>query len=225
MTISSTTIIVAIIVIVIIIALLCYNGRLTKKLKKYDADANSMIKKIDDDMKPAPSAEALKKRQWRAGRVVITTPNGSKRYVPEYMCERVPSEKQFGRQKWVLKPEYMNKCPEVASGEFEINPRTGKPYKTTKSQRIASKKWNNKHPERNKTEHSRETQRTYSARYYAEHKDEYVSLYFDGLPHTAKKEHCHRVMGSHGREKWEVLPQFRDVYPWCRGAQDEKKNA
>lgn len=203
MTISSTTIIVAIIVIAIIIALLCYNGHLTKKLKKYDADANSMIKKIDDDMKPAPSAEALKKRQWRAGRVVITTPNGSKRYVPEYM----------------------NKCPEVASGEFEINPRTGRPYKTTKSQREASKKWNAKHPERNSTESAKVSQRTYSARYYAEHKDEYVSLYFDGLPHTAKKEHCHRVMGSHGREKWEVLPQFRDVYSWCRGVQNEKKNA
>lgn len=225
MTISPTTIVITIIAVVVIVALLCNNGRLTKKLEKYESDANSMIKKIDGETKPAPSAEALAKRQWRAGRVVITTPNGSKRYVPEYMCERVPSEKQFGRQKWVLKPEYLNKCPEVASGEFEINPRTGKLYKTTKSQREASKKWNAKHPECNSTENAKVSQRTYSARYYAEHKDEYVSLYFNGLPHTARKEHCHRVMGSRGREKWEVLPQFRDVYAWSRGVQNEKKNA
>lgn len=225
MTISPATIIIAIIFVVVVVALLCNNGRLTKKLAKYESDADSMIKKIDGEMKPAPSAEALAKRQWRAGRVVITTPNGTKRYVPEYMCDRVPSEKQFGRHKWVLKPKYINKLPKAATEEVEINPRTGKPYKTPKRQREASKRWNNKHPERNSTENAKASQRTYSARYYAEHKDEYVSLYFDGLPHTAKKEHCHRVMGSHGREKWEVLPQFRDVYPWCRGAQDEKKNA
>lgn len=225
MTISSTTIIIAIIAVVVVVALLCNNGRLIKKLAKYEADADSMIKKIDGEMKPAPSAEALAKRQWRAERVITTTPNGKKRYVPEYMCDRVPSENRLGCKKWVLKPEYADKLPKAATAEVEINPRTGKPYKTSKTQREASKRWNNKHPERNKSEHSRNTQRTYSSRYYAEHKDEYVQLWYKGRPHTAKKEHCSRVLGDHGREKWAVLPEFRNKYSWCRGVQDEKKNA
>lgn len=219
MTISPTILIIATIVaVVVIVALLCNNGHLTKKLEKYESDADSMSKKIDGEMKPAPSAEALAKRQWRAGRVVITTPNGTKRYVPEYMCDRVPSETRFGCQKWVLKPEYLNKLPKAATGGVEINPRTGKPYKTPKKQREASKKWRNK-------QSAKESKRTYALRYYDEHKDKYVQLYYNGLPRTAKKEHCHRVMGSHGREKWEVLPEFRDHYAWCKGVQDEKKNA
>lgn len=217
MTISPTTAIIAIIVVVVVFALMCDNGRLTDKLKKYDADANSVIKKIDDEMKNTPSAEALAKRQWRAERVMIVSPNGTKRYVPKFMCDRVPSEKQFGRQKWVLKPEYLNKCPEVASGEVEINPRTNQPYKTSKAQRESSKKWNAKHPERNNTERSKERNK--------ERKEKYVQLWYNGRTRIARKEHCHRVIGKRGKEKWEVLPEFRNLYAWCRGDQDEKKNA
>lgn len=190
-----------------------------------DAEAKAMAKKIDDEMQKTPSAEALAKRQWRADRVMIVSPNGTKRYVHKYMCDRVPSEKQFGRQKWVLKPEYLNKCPEVASGEVEINPRTGKPYKTTKAQREASKKWNANHPERNSTESSKESRRKYVSSHAEEHKEKYAHFWYNGRTHTAKKEHCHRVLGRYGKEKWEVLPQFRDLYSWCRGDQDEKKNA
>lgn len=220
MTISPTTTIIAIIVVVVVFALMCDNGRLTEKLKKYDTDANSVIKKIDDEMQKTTSAAALAKRQWRAERAMIVSPNGTKRYVPVYMCDRVPSDKRFGRQKWVLKPEYLNKCPEVASGEVEINPRTGKPYKTTKAQREASKKWAANHPESGK-----ESRRKYMSSHAEEHKEKYVQLWYNGRTRTARKEHCRRVLGKHNKEKWEVLPEFRNLYTWCRGDQDEKKNA
>lgn len=235
MTISPTILIITVIiavmlavVVVIKIRGLSYeNENLTRKIIAYvtafgevDATAQAMAQKIDDEMQKTPSAEALAKRQWRAERVMIVSPNGTKRYVPKFMCDSVPSEKQFGRQKWVLKPEYLNKCPEVASGEVEINPKTGKPYKTSKTQREASKKWAANHPESGK-----KSRRKYMARHAEEHREKYVQLWYNGRTRTARKDHCHRVLGKQGKEKWEVLPEFRDHYAWCRGDQNEKKNA
>ena len=236
MTISPTILIIAAIIAVMLIVVAFLerrglsneNDNLTRKIIAYmtafgevDAEAKAMAKKIDDEMqKKKPSAEALAKRQWRAERVMIVSPNGTKRYVPKFMCDRVPSEKQFGRQKWVLKPEYLNKCPEVASGEVEINPRTGKPYKTSKTQREASKKWAANHPESGK-----ESRRRYMASHAEEHREKYVQLWYNGRTRTARKDHCHRGLGKQGKEKWEVLPEFSNLYAWCRGDQDEKKNA
>lgn len=194
MTVSPTILIIAAIVIVMLIVVVVReirglsnaNDNLIHQLAAYmkafgevDADAQAISKKIDDEL-GAPKNYILTK---------------------EVMDEVIKDPE--------VKSAYEDTIGKRGKPKVDINPRTGKPYKTTKSQREASKKWRNK-------KCAKESKRTYASRYYEEHKDIYVQLYYNGLPRTAKKEHCHRVMGSHGREKWEVLPEFRNHYAWCR---------
>lgn len=108
----------------------------------------------------------------------------------------------------------------IDAAGIEINPRTGLPYKTPKKQREACKRWNAKHPERNYTENSKASRHASYERNKEKNKEKFVNLWFNGH-HTVKKEHCRRVMGKNNREKWEVRPEFRDLYSWCKGVQDE----
>lgn len=194
MTISPTILIIVALIAVMLIVVVVReirglsneNETLTRQIVAYmrafgevDADAQAIAKKIDDEL-GAPKNYILTK---------------------EVMDEVIKDPE--------VKSAYEDTIGKRGKPKVEINPRTGKPYKTTKSQREASKKWRTK-------KCAKESKRTYASRYYEEHKDIYVQLYYNGLPRTAKKEHCHRVMGSHGREKWEVLPEFRDHYAWCR---------
>lgn len=210
MTISPTILIIAAIVIIMLIVVAVReirglsneNETLTRQIVAYmrafgevDSDAQAIAKKIDDEL-GAPKNYILTK---------------------EVMDEAIKDPE--------VKSAYEDTIGKRGKHKVEINPRTGQPYKTTKAQREASKKWNANHPERNSTEGSKESRRKYVSSHAEEHKGKYAHFWYNGRTHTAKKEHCHRVLGKHGKEKWEVLPEFRYLYAWCRGDQDEKKNA
>lgn len=201
MTISPTILIIASIFVVMLIVVvslgihgLCEeNETLKRQIVAYmrafgevDSDAQAIAKKIDDEL-GAPKNYILTK---------------------EVMDEVIKDPE--------VKSAYEDTIGKRGKHKVEINPRTGKPYKTSKSQRESSKKWAANHPESGK-----ESRRRYMARHAEEHREKYVQLYYNGRTRTARKDHCHRVLGKHGKEKWEVLPEFRNLYAWCRGDNNE----
>lgn len=88
----------------------------------------------------------------------------------------------------------------------DINPRTNEPYKSTKAQREASKKWNEKHPERNSTESHKRNIRKYN--------ETHVALVHNRKTYFALKAHCHREDNGRGRMRWVVNDEFRNKYAW-----------
>lgn len=99
-----------------------------------------------------------------------------------------------------------NKNASRGSKTADINPRTNEQYKSTKAQREASKKWNEKHPERNSTESHKRSIRKYN--------ETHVALVHNGKTYFALKAHCHREDNGRGRMRWVVNDEFRNKYAW-----------
>ena len=87
---------------------------------------------------------------------------------------------------------------------YGINPKTGLPYTTRKSERKASSNYSKSH---------REKQREYNKRAMTNK----VGILDDNKKlHFVKIDHCERVTGKYNRMKWGVKEEFKHLYDWVK---------